>query len=189
MRGGPGVAGAGRPRRRHGAAGHRDDAVGHPEQIAVLAAILAHPLRRSQPTDLLHAAPRPAGVIRKASEGCRDGFPELPDQSRHHANGIPQQGTVRREMDVRLDHGGIDPELGAVLETERDRGLDHGVVEGAHRGGREAGEGPVERVVLGDGLGVEGRKAALELPRFRGHISSEEEGGVHDAKDTPTIFS
>ena len=29
----------------------------------------------------------------------------------------------------------------------------------------------------------------LELTRFRGHISSEEEEGVHDAKDTPTIFS
>jgi hypothetical protein len=29
----------------------------------------------------------------------------------------------------------------------------------------------------------------LELTRFRGHISSEEEEGVHDAKDTPTIFN
>ena len=27
------------------------------------------------------------------------------------------------------------------------------------------------------------------VTRFRGHISSEEEDGVHDAQDTPTIFS
>ena len=29
--------------------------------------------------------------------------------------------------------------------------------------------------------------SALELPRFRGHIESDEEGGGNDAEDTSTV--
>ena len=82
------------------------------------------------------------------------------DQPREHAHGIPEQGAVRRA------NGCPSPprwcRRGAGAPSSRpsaDRRLDHGVVEGAHRGGRQATEGAVERVVLGHGLAVEGREA------------------------------
>ena len=84
---------------------------------------------------------------------------ELQDQPGQYADGVPEQRAVGREVDVRLHHGGIDAELGAVLEAESDGGLDHGVIERADRGGGEASEGPVEGIVLGDRLPIERRKA------------------------------
>jgi hypothetical protein len=43
----------------------------------------------------------------------------------------------------------------------------------------------VQGLIAAGAAGVLG----LELPRFRGHISSKEEVGVHDAQDTSTISS
>ena len=55
-------------------------------------------------------------------------------------------------MDVGLHDGGIDAELGTVLEAEPDRGVHHSAVEGADRGGRQAAEGAVEKAsCLGTG--------------------------------------
>src|SRR3990167_4557365 len=146
-----------------GGARRRDDARGDAEEIAILARLLARALRGGQAADLLHTAPRPARAIRKPSEHARHVLAQVLDQPRDDADRIPEQRVVRGPMDVRLHHGGVDAELGAVLEAERDRGLDHGVVEGAHRGGREAGEGAVERVVPGHRLAVEGREAAQRV--------------------------
>jgi hypothetical protein len=67
-------------------------------------------------------------------------------------------------MNVRLHHGGVDAEVAAVLETEPDRRLDHGVVEGAHRRGRQATERAAEGVVLGHRLAIERRKDPERVP-------------------------
>ena len=84
---------------------------------------------------------------------------ETLDQPGEDADRIPEQRVVGGEMDVGLDDGGVDAELGAVLEAEPDGGLDDGVVEGADGGRREPQKGAIEGVVLGHGLGVEGREA------------------------------
>ena len=54
-------------------------------------------------------------------------------------------------MNVRLDDRRIDAQLAAVLQAERDRGLDDGVVEGPDRGGRQPAEGAVKASCLGTG--------------------------------------
>src|SRR5437899_1492109 len=89
-----------------------------------------------------------------------------------------EQGAVPREVDVGLDDGGIDAELGAVLEAERDGGLDDGHIEGAHRGRGQPAESAMKGIVFGDRLAIEGREAPqgvavgnalaqfAEIPRF-----------------------
>jgi hypothetical protein len=48
---------------------------------------------------------------------------EAAAKAREDPHHIPQQSIVGRMMNVGLDHRGVDPQLGAVLQAERDRGL------------------------------------------------------------------
>ena len=134
--------------------------------------------RGGQAIDLQHAPPSPAGAVGEAPKCVRHRLAETIHQTGEHADRVPEQGAVPREVDVGLDDGGIDAELGAVLEAERDGGLDHGRIEGAHRGRGQPAEGAMKGIVFGDGLAIEGREAPqgvavgnalaqfAEIPRF-----------------------
>jgi len=152
-------AGRGRPGRSDGGARRRHDPRGDGEEIAVLAPLLARALDGRQAADLLHAAPRPAGAVGEPAPRARHVLAEALDQPGEDADRIPEQGVVRGEMDVGLDDGGVDAEFGAILEPQRDRGVDDGVVEGADGVRGEAEKGAVEGIVLGHGLGIESREA------------------------------
>ena len=61
-------------------------------------------------------------------------------------------------MNVGLDHRRVDPQLGAVLQAERDRRLDHEVVDGLECRRRQPVEAAVERIMLGYPVTVEIRE-------------------------------
>ncbi len=61
-------------------------------------------------------------------------------------------------MNVRFHHGGVDPQLRAVLQAQIDRRLNDRVIDRLHRRGREPVERAVERVVFRDHLARELRE-------------------------------
>jgi len=61
-------------------------------------------------------------------------------------------------MNVGLDHRRVDPQLGAILQAERDRRLDHEVVDGLECRRRQPVEAAVERIMLGYPVTVEIRE-------------------------------
>jgi len=67
-------------------------------------------------------------------------------------------------MNVRLDHGGIDPQLRAVLEAEIDCGVDDRVIDGLKRVGGNPVEGSVKRVVFRHPLAIELGEGPQRVP-------------------------
>ena len=81
---------------------------------------------------------------------------QFPNQPRQDPHRIPQQRVIGGMMNIGLDHGGVDPQLRAILQAEGDGGADDRGIDGLQRARGQAVDGPVERVVLGDPLAVEG---------------------------------
>ena len=66
-------------------------------------------------------------------------------------------------MNVGFHYRGVDTEFLAVFQTELDGSLDHGLIDGLHRGRGESVEGAIEGVVLRDAMAVKLGKAAQRV--------------------------
>jgi hypothetical protein len=60
-------------------------------------------------------------------------------------------------MNVGLDHRGVNQQPGAVLQAERDRGLNHQIIDRFERRRRQPIEAAVECVMLGYRIAVRNR--------------------------------
>jgi hypothetical protein len=58
-------------------------------------------------------------------------------------------------MNVGLYHRGVDPQLGAILHAQRDRGFNHHIIDSFERLRRQPIEAAVERVMFGHWIAVE----------------------------------
>jgi hypothetical protein len=66
-------------------------------------------------------------------------------------------------MDIGFHHGGIDAQFLAVLQTQVDSRLDHGLVDGLEGLRRQPVEGAVKGVVFGHAMAVKVGKAAQRI--------------------------
>lgn len=115
------------------------------------------------PLDLLHSPARAAGAIGKALHTVGKFVVEVFEQTSDGAHRVPQQGGVGRVMNVGFHDGGVNAQFFAVLQTELDGHLNHGLVDSFQGGWCESIEGPVEGVVLGDKLAAKLRKSAQRV--------------------------
>ena len=132
-----------------------DHLLGHPDEVAIRPHLVPWALLRRHAVDLLHPAPGPTRAVGEAPDRRRQSVCQVTNEPRQDPDRIPEQRAVGRMMNVGFDHGGVDRQLRAVLEAERDRGLDDRVIDGLQRGGREPVEGAIERVVLRHPLAIE----------------------------------
>ncbi len=58
-------------------------------------------------------------------------------------------------MNIGLNHRGIDPQLGAILQAKRDRGLNDHVIDSFERLRRQPIEAALEGVMFGHRIAVE----------------------------------
>ncbi len=132
-----------------------DHLLGHADQGAIGGHLLRVSRFRRHPFDFVHPAPRRARAIGERPDARRQPVVQVTHQAGQDAHRIPEQPVVGRVMNVRLDHGGVDPQLRPVLQAERDRRVDDRVIDRLQRVRGEPVEGAVERVVLRDPLALE----------------------------------
>jgi hypothetical protein len=74
----------------------------HANELAIFLGLSFLPFLGGHLLDFLHPAPRYPRVIRKPRNPPLDCLFEAADQARDHAYDIPQQGAIRRVMNVAL---------------------------------------------------------------------------------------
>jgi len=106
--------------------------------------------------NLVHAAPpRTPAIAETLDPPQLQRLGKAADQAREDPHHVPQQSVVGRMMNVGLDHRGVDPQLGAVLQAKRHRRLNHQIIDGFERCRRQPVEAAVEGVMLGHRIAVE----------------------------------
>ncbi len=96
-------------RARHDRAGVGHDVRGDGDERPIRADLVTMSLRGRHALDLLHPPPGRTRAVREAPDARRKQGVELPDESRQDPHGVPQQRAVRRMVDIRFDHGRVDP--------------------------------------------------------------------------------
>ena len=154
------ITGRGRAGRGDRGARRRHDARGDAEEIAVLAPLLARALRGRQAADLLHAAPRPAGAVGEPAPRARHVRRRAAVTSRVRTRTASQSRVLSVGKWISVSTTVVStrswapssrPSVTAAWTTASLRAR---TVAGVRRQ-----KGAVEGVVLGHGLGVEGREA------------------------------
>jgi hypothetical protein len=113
-------------------------------------------LPRGHALYLVHASPRRTPAIAKTRDTSQlQRLGEAADQARDDAHHVPQQGVVGRMMNVGVDHRGVDPKLGTILQAKHDRGLNHHIIDGFDRLRRQPIEAAVEGVMFGYRIAIE----------------------------------
>jgi hypothetical protein len=98
------------------------DLLGDVDEHPVCPGLLPVTLSRHHALDLIHPPPRrPCAVTKPLDSSQLQRLGQTADQACDDADHITQQSVVSRMTNISLHHRGVDPQLRAVLQSERDR--------------------------------------------------------------------